>query len=156
MGRGREVKDCNLFLMVCPGKIHAAVPHFFPLIPLPVWLFCPSLKTFSQRRQPHSWLRGSAVPCGGSVGEPAGTTWNRLEPAGTGCLRHRAAPASPHRGHPAGPAASALPPTPTTALCIKPHTSNDLGPNSNMRHVTWHAQTPQKTCLCPGASKPLN
>lgn len=34
-------------------------------------------------------VRGSAVPCGGSV----------MEPAGISCAEHRAAPARPHRGH---------------------------------------------------------
>ena len=42
--------------------------------------------------------------------------WSRLGPAGTGCVRPGAAPASPHRGCPAAPAASAWAPTPGTVL----------------------------------------
>jgi len=59
--------------------------HLFPEVPLP-------------------WLMGSAVPCGGSM----------VEPAGTGRAQHGAAPATPHRAALHPPTASTSPGTPST------------------------------------------
>lgn len=58
--------------------VPTAVSHFF-LAPLPFWYFC--LKyVFAEVLQ--SWLMDSAVSCGGSI----------VEAAGTICVLHRAAP----------------------------------------------------------------
>ena len=54
-------------------------------------IFCPFLNLCSQR---HRHL-GCWVQLCPAVGP--------LEPAGTGCVQHGAAPTSPHRGHPAAP-----------------------------------------------------
>lgn len=79
-----------------PHTLLFLLSFFFPSLssPLPVHFF-PFLK-YIFPEEPPICRRGSVVPCSGLVGAD--------------CVRHRAAPGSPHRQHPCNPpAASTLP-----------------------------------------------
>lgn len=72
--------------------------RFSPLSQMLCSIFLPCVK-YVATEVPPSWLVGSVVPCGGSVG--------------TSCVRHGAALASPHGGHPCSP------PLPAPGTCTQ-------------------------------------
>lgn len=72
-----------------PHAAHRAISHPFPSLSHRV---LPFLKYISPKA-PSASLMASAVRCGGAVG----ATWSQPEPSGSGCIRHGAAPSSPHR-----------------------------------------------------------
>lgn len=83
----RSTSSLSLFfgLHVTRAFSHDFLKYFFFLIP-----YCSLCFKHPFPEVVPACVRGSAVPCGGSV----------MEPAGISCAEHRAAPACPHRGHP--------------------------------------------------------
>lgn len=90
--------------------------------------FCRFLHAFSHRRH---HLGGGAVQC----------CWNSLELAGTGRVRHRTAPASPHRG-PCSPSTNGQPGQKYQKY--RKYIRNTV--NSSQEAVRLNSQEDKKTC----------